>query len=134
MSNIFEGKPSRVWSHGKWIEVGYIDDQPPIKARAEKRRQRRKEAFAVVQLQWAADMAKATETPGALVWILLIYKAWKTKSTVFPLTSDLLRQYGVHRETNRRVLAKLEASGLIKVERRNRQAPTITLLLKPPVT
>ena len=134
MSNIFAGKPSWVWSHGKWIEVGYIDDQPPIKARVEERRRRRKGAFAMVPLQWAADMAKATQTPGALIWILLIYKAWKTKSTVFPLTNDLLRQYGVHRETKRRVLAKLEASGLIKVERRNRQAPIITLLLKPPVT
>jgi hypothetical protein len=38
MSNIFAGRPSRVWSHGKWIEVGYLDDPPKGKARRPKRK------------------------------------------------------------------------------------------------
>ena len=31
MSNVFAGRPSRVWAHGKWIEVGYLDDPPQVR-------------------------------------------------------------------------------------------------------
>jgi hypothetical protein len=39
MNNMFRGNPSRVWSHGKWIEVEYLDDDPP---KAKRRRPKRK--------------------------------------------------------------------------------------------
>jgi hypothetical protein len=38
VSNIFAGRPSRMWSHGKWIEVGYLDDPPKGKVRRPKRK------------------------------------------------------------------------------------------------
>ena len=37
--------------------------------------------FAQVPLDLAADLAKATRSSGAMVWILLIYRAWRTKSS-----------------------------------------------------
>jgi hypothetical protein len=62
------------------------------------------------------------------VWILLLHMAWKTKSTTFALSNVMLAQYGVNREMKRRVLEKLEASGRIKIERRWKRNPIVTLL------
>jgi hypothetical protein len=94
----------------------------------EKRARKKAEQFVLIPLQWASDMAKATRTPGATVWILLRYMAWKTNSQTFPLSNVLLERYGIARETKRRVLAKLAAAGQIKIQHRHKQAPIITLL------
>jgi len=48
--------------------------------------------------------------------------------TTFGLSNTALARYGVSRETKRRALAKLEAAGLIKVERRPGRATIVTLL------
>jgi hypothetical protein len=80
-----------------------------------------KQKFTLLQLQWAADTAKAAGTPDAMVWILLHYMAWKAKSTTFPLSNMLLAKYGVTRYTKYRILATLEKAGL-KTQRRNKQA------------
>jgi hypothetical protein len=66
-----------------------------------------------------------------LVWILLHYMAWKTKSASFPLSNTLLARYCVGRKTKYRILANLEKAGRIKTERRNKQAPLVTLLVMP---
>jgi len=61
-----------------------------------------------------------------LIWLL--HLAWKRKCTTFGLSNTALARYGVSRETKRRALAKLEAAGLIKVERRPGRATIVTLL------
>ena len=54
--------------------------------------------------------------------------AWKTKCSTFPLSNVMPARYGVSREIKRRTLEKLEVSGLIKIERRRKQSPIVTLL------
>ena len=115
--------PRWVTAHGKQILVETLKT-PGMKAREAGKQQQ----FVKVPLQWAADAAKATGTRGAMVWILLLHMAWKTKSTTFPLSNVMLAQYGVSREMKRRVLEKLEASGWIKIERRWKRNPIVTLL------
>jgi DNA-binding GntR family transcriptional regulator len=61
-----------------------------------------------------------------LIW--LVHLAWKSESTTVCLSNAALASYGVSRETKRRALAKLEAAGLIKVERRPGRATIVTLL------
>ena len=75
-----------------------------------------------------ADAAEVTGTRGAMVWILLLCMAWKTKCSTFPLSNVMPARYGVSREIKRRTLEKLEVSGLIKIERRRKQSPIVTLL------
>jgi hypothetical protein len=82
-------------------------------------------------LEWTAGTAKAAGTPGAMVWILLPYMAWKAKSTTFPLSNTLLARFGVNRKTKYRILANLEKAGRIKIQHRNKQAPLVTLLVMP---
>jgi hypothetical protein len=116
--------PRWVIAHGKQILVETLET-PSMKALEATKHQQ----FVKVPLQWAADVAKATGTRGAMVWILLLHMAWKTKSTTFPLSNVMLVRYGVSREIKRRVLEKLEASGQIKIERRRKRNPIVTLLM-----
>ena len=115
--------PRWVTAHGKQILVETLET-PSMKALEPKKH----EQFVKLPLQWAADAAKATGTRGAMVWILLLHMAWKTKSTTFPLSNVILTRYGVSREMKRRVLEKLEASGWIKIERRWKRNPIVNLL------
>jgi hypothetical protein len=89
---------------------------------------RRAESFAKVPLEWAARAAKATGTPRALVWVLLLRLSWQAKGKPFPFPNAALARYGVKREAKRRVLVALEAGGLVKVERRHGRSPIVTLV------
>ena len=115
--------PRWVTAHGKQILVETLET-PSMKAPESKKHGQ----FVKLPLQWAAAAAKATRTRGAMVWILLLHMSWKTKSTTFPLSNVMLARYGVSREMKRRVLEKLEASGQIKIERRWKRNPIVTLL------
>jgi hypothetical protein len=90
-------------------------------------RRRQVDPFVKVPLQWAVAAAKATRTRKALVWLLLLYEAWKAKGVPFPLSNEKLARYGVSRETKRRALAEIEASGLCTVQRQHGRAPVVTL-------
>jgi hypothetical protein len=117
--------PRYVVAHGKRIFVETVD-MPDRRARKTKQ-----EEFTLLQLEWAADTAKAARTPGAMVWILLCYTSWKTKSTTFPVSNMLLAKYGVSRFTKYRILENLEKAGRIKTQRVNKQALLVTLLVAP---
>jgi hypothetical protein len=118
--------PRYVTAHGKRLLIETLDI-PRLKASESKQQ----EEFTKVPLQWAAEMAKRTGTRRALIWILLLHMAWKNRSTTFPLSNVSLAKYGVNRETKRRMLVRLEATGLIKVERQHGRAPIVTLVLVP---
>jgi hypothetical protein len=115
-----------VRAHGR--DIGFED----VDLGAPARKTRGKTGgFAQVPLDEAPDFAKATGTPGATVWVLLFYMAWKTRSQTFSLSNETLAQYGVSRWTKRRVLARLERAGLIKIQQRGHHAVTVTMLSKP---
>jgi hypothetical protein len=59
-------------------------DGARLDSRKVKQRQRR-DRFVQVPLWWAEQMTKATETPQAFVGIWLLYLAWKTGKSTFPL-------------------------------------------------
>jgi hypothetical protein len=77
--------PRWVTAHGKQILVETLKT-PGMKAREVGSQQQ----FVKVPLQWAADAAEATGTRGAMVWILLLHMAWKTKGTTFTLSNVML--------------------------------------------
>jgi hypothetical protein len=112
---------------GVIIEMAVENDAAP----APKTRNKAND-FARVPLDLAAGLAKATGTSSAVVWVLLIYLAWKTKSSTFTLSNEILKRYGVNRNAKYRVLARLEKAGFIQVERRGFRAPLITLLDQRP--
>jgi hypothetical protein len=105
---------------GRRIEVETLTSAKP--------RRRQANSFAKVPLAWAAKAAKATRTPQALVWVILLRMAWQAKGLPFPLPNAALARYGVSREVKRRALTALEFAGLIRVERRHSRSPIVTLI------
>lgn len=91
-------------------------------------KRKKQEPFAKVPLMWAKRMTAATHTKRALVGIVLLHTAWKTKRTTFPLPNGQLTKLGVSRQTKRRALADLERAGLIAVERPLRKTPIVTIV------
>jgi hypothetical protein len=113
-----------VLRRGRKIDVETIDTGiHPSKAR-----RREPDLFAKVPLQWMGRAGKATRCPQAFVLTWLWHMAWRTRSMSFPLSNVALSRYGISREVKRRTLLALEAAGLILVERRKNQAPTVTLI------
>jgi hypothetical protein len=72
--------------------------------------------------------------PQALVWHRLYYLAWATGSAKVTLANKALAEMGVSRSTKSRALLRLEEDGLIKVTRRGRRSPIITILNWTPPT
>jgi hypothetical protein len=90
---------------------------------------RKEPPFVRVPLWWAESAAKATKSPSALVWVHLLYVAWKRKSMTFPLANRRLEKIGVSREVKRRVLRDLETAGLVTVERQHGRSPKVTIVV-----
>ena len=95
-------------------------------AAQKKRGRANSDPFVLVPLSLAATLAKATKTKKAMAWILLVYEDWRAKGKPFTFSNTNLAKYGVTREQKRRVLAKLETAGLIKISQQGKQSPVIT--------
>jgi hypothetical protein len=92
-------------------------------------KRKKTEAFVKVPLWWIEQATRATRTPQAFVCIWLLHLAWKAKSLTFPLPNGGLTRRGANRFAKHRALQRLEAAGLISVERRARKAPLVTIVV-----
>ena len=91
---------------------------------------RKRDQFVKVPLWWAGQAAQATGTPKAFVWIWLLHLAWKAQSNTFLFPNGQLRAHGVRRDTKYHALRALEGAGLIRVTRKGKKTPVVTLLYK----
>jgi len=66
--------------------------------------------------------------PKAMVYVWLVHRARMTGKRTIAAPNGELAKYGVARETKRRALMKLEAGGVIAVNRQSRKTPQVTLL------
>jgi hypothetical protein len=71
---------------------------------------------------------RALHCPQAFVWFYIHYRVWAEKNRTVPLASKTLVAAGVNRRVKYRALIRLEQAGLIRVERRGRRSPLVTLL------
>jgi len=104
---------------GKRIQV------VPIETGAAPKR-RRADPFVKLPLPLGAAICRATKTPKAMVWILLLYEGWKAKGKPFTLSNVKLARYGVNRERKCQVLAEMEAAGLITIHQQGKQSTIVT--------
>jgi hypothetical protein len=84
----------------------------------------------MVPLERVAAAFKVLRQPLAMVWLVLLYEAWRAKGKPFTLSNVRLRQYGISRHSKYRALAAGEAAGIIQVNRAGKQAAEITMLLE----
>ena len=91
------------------------------------RQKKRKERFAKVPLWWMEQAMRASGSPAGYLCAWLLFLAWKTGNKTVSLPNQQLRHAGVGRDTKLRHLAKWEAAGLLKVERRRGKTVVVTL-------
>jgi CRP-like cAMP-binding protein len=99
-----------------------------------KRRAAKKDAYVQMRTEDAVAGFHSLRCPQALVWHHLQYRAWATGSATVTLANKALAVMGVSRFTKYRALQRLEEDGLIKVKRRERRSPIITILNWTPPT
>jgi len=91
-------------------------------------RQKRRDAFAQVDLAWAGRAARVAGCQCAVTLVLLQYLWWINDQKPFVFSNRHLQKVGIDRRSKYDVLRKLEAAGLVVVERRGRgRAPVVAL-------
>ena len=71
---------------------------------------------------------RALGCPQAMVWFYIHYRVWAERNRTVPLATKTLAGIGVDRKVKYRALTRLEQAGLIRVERRGKRSPLVTLL------
>jgi hypothetical protein len=84
--------------------------------------------FVLITKDEAAAGFQALDCRVAMVWLEIVYLAWKTKSTTVVLPSKELEALGVTKWMKGRALSKLEQAKLIRVVRFGQKSPRVTLL------
>jgi hypothetical protein len=110
----------------RWCRITTKPD-PEAKPTARARR-RAGNPYSRLLLQSFAAAIKASRSQKAFVWAWLQYEAWRSKGATVDLTNSELGFYGVNREMKRRAIRQYERAGLITVERRGREAVTVTII------
>jgi hypothetical protein len=104
--------------------TGNIVDFPTPKRRG------KMDGFAQTSLRAAAEFSRKMKNADHVIFTMLVYKAFRTKSQTFVMSNDLPTVHGVNREAKRRALSRFEEAGVIRIERRGHQSPIVTLLVK----
>jgi hypothetical protein len=105
-------------------EVRQIKSPKPKKWRRE---------FVRVPWEWAERLQKAKRVSTFKLAHLLLYQHWRTGGRPLVLSNVSVRAEGLSRWTKWLALAELEQLGLVRVERRKRQAPQLVLQHVGPV-
>jgi hypothetical protein len=97
-------------------------------AAAPRARGRRRDQFTIVPKSWSDQLKAARYISTFKVAHHLLYQHWKTGGRAIALTNVALAGASVPRRSKWRALNELERLKLIKVERRPRKSPLVTLL------
>jgi hypothetical protein len=98
---------------------------------AAKKKERRRRQFVMVPLNWLEDLRVTRRASTLRVAHCLLYRYWKDKGQPIVLSNVVLSWWGVTRREKWRALAELERLGLVKVVRRLRRAPLVTVIMRP---
>ena len=90
--------------------------------------QKRRKHFILVPWTWAERLAEANYIGTYRTALHLLYQHWKKRGEPFTLANGMLAKDGVSRWQKWRALKELERLGLIRVERRPRKSPLITVV------
>jgi len=89
------------------------------------------QAFIKFPCSWATRLTTARRISTYRIALHLLYQHWRTSGRPSPLSNVALLRAGVSRREKWRALEELESAGLIKVERRPRKSPVVTILVVP---
>jgi hypothetical protein len=88
------------------------------------------EGWVTCPMWWARGVLAVAQSPQQMMVGLLLYRHIQTDRFV-PIPTRLFETLGIQRQSKYRMLARLEAAGLIKVERGNGRTLRVRLVLPP---
>jgi hypothetical protein len=91
--------------------------------------QKRREQFVMVPWTWIELLAKAHHIATYRVALHVLYRHWKGGGVPFTLSNTAMVAEGVTRWRKWEALRELEQLGLVRVERRARRSPRVTVVL-----
>ena len=97
--------------------------------RPKKKKWRRR--FIKVPWSWVDRLKTSNRGATYRVALHLIYAHWRAGGRPIHLANITLAEEGVNRRAKWRALGELERFGLVKIERRSRKAPLVTLIVDP---
>jgi hypothetical protein len=89
----------------------------------------RHQQFVKFPRAWVDRLQRASYTSTYRVALHLLFHHWKSDGCPIRLSNVALAEAGVSRDQKWRALRELECLGLIRIERRRRRSPMITLLI-----
>jgi CRP-like cAMP-binding protein len=92
------------------------------------KRRRRRGQFIKFPNSWAEELRDARRASTYRVALYLLHQQWKGGDKPIPLSNAALTWLGVSRREKWRALTELERAGLVKVDRRPRRVPLVTVL------
>ena len=104
-------------------------DAPPVPKASGLRR--RKDQFVMVPLAWVSRLNTARHIGTSKVALHILFQHWKSGGKPIRMANAALERIGVPRREKWRALRELESFGLVKVIRRPRKSPEVTILNLP---
>ena len=108
-----------------------IDPTDPTWAAAAKPKAKWRRRYVRVPWSWIERLKTSTRASTYRLALLLIYEHWRRGGRAIRLTNVALAEVGVSRRAKGPALEELERFGLIKVDRRPRKSPLVTLVVDP---
>jgi hypothetical protein len=84
-----------------------------------------------IPLNWLTAAAKLRGKAPLTVALAIWFEAGRKRSKEIRLTAAILRRFGVNRKAKYTALASLENAGLVRIQRRPRKNPIVTVLDLP---
>jgi DNA-binding transcriptional ArsR family regulator len=81
-----------------------------------------------VDVPWVCQAARLG-VKALLVGLALWHLRGLRRANSFIVSNLMMQEWGIHPDAKRRALSKLEKAGLIRVERRGKRSPQVTLML-----
>jgi hypothetical protein len=94
---------------------------------APKRRKRVEGRFVIAPLGDLIATAAALDARPMLLWLFLTYEARLRNVNNVKVTNQALARWGIDRRAKYHALRRLEAAGLVVVERRGKSSPVVTI-------
>jgi hypothetical protein len=85
--------------------------------------------FIKVPWVWADKLRTVNRVQSYRLALLLLYEHWRTDGRDIVLSNMALKAWGISPRSKSNALRELERLGFIRVERRHRHAPRVTILL-----
>jgi hypothetical protein len=92
-----------------------------------KRLRKQRERFVQVPLTLIETLGRISRDKTLVVACLLLHEHWRQRGRPVKVPNGMLATLGVGRGAKRRALEKLEAAGLISIERRDNKSPIVTI-------